>query len=270
MTVYQTNRAGVATYTIPGLTAGSSYPVLLHFVETYFSAKGKRAFNVAINGTTVLTNLDIYAAVGEYAALVEQFTATANSSGDIVIALTDGTANQPVISGIEIRGASAPACSAVPSAPSGLAVTGTTASSISLGWSAVTPPANCSISSYTIYGGTSPNPTTVVGSVTGTSFTNTGLAASTTYYYAVAAVDTFGSSPATPISGQTQALVCSAVPAAPSGLTANATSSTAITVSWSPVTPPANCSISSYTVYGGTDSKSNRSNRQWSDRNQLQ
>ena len=33
----------------------------------------------------------------------KQFTATANSSGQIVIAFTDGTANQPVVSGIEIR-----------------------------------------------------------------------------------------------------------------------------------------------------------------------
>jgi hypothetical protein len=33
----------------------------------------------------------------------ETFTATANSSGDIVIAFTDGTANQPLIMGIEIR-----------------------------------------------------------------------------------------------------------------------------------------------------------------------
>jgi hypothetical protein len=51
----------------------------------------------------VLNNLDIYATVGENAALVDQFTATANSSGQIVIAFTDGTANQPVVSGIEIR-----------------------------------------------------------------------------------------------------------------------------------------------------------------------
>jgi hypothetical protein len=34
---------------------------------------------------------------------VQSFTATANSSGDIVIAFTDGTANQPLIMGIEIR-----------------------------------------------------------------------------------------------------------------------------------------------------------------------
>ena len=103
MAVYQHGRSGVFTYTIPGLTAGTQYTVLLHFAETYFTAAGDREFNVAINGTSVLTNLDVYATVGANAALVKTFTATANSSGDIVIAFTMGAANQPLVMGIEIR-----------------------------------------------------------------------------------------------------------------------------------------------------------------------
>jgi hypothetical protein len=103
MAVYQHGRSGIFTYTIPGLTAGTQYTVLLHFAETYFSAKGDRVFNVAINGTTVLTNFDIYGTVGKDAALVEQFTATANSSGQIVIAFTNGTADQPLLMGLEVR-----------------------------------------------------------------------------------------------------------------------------------------------------------------------
>ena len=77
--------------------------MLLHFAETYFTAAGDREFNVAINGTTVLSNLDIYATVGTNAALVKTFTATANSSGHIVIAFTTGAANQPLVMGIEVR-----------------------------------------------------------------------------------------------------------------------------------------------------------------------
>ena len=103
MAVYQHARAGISTYTIPGLTAGSSHTVLLHFAETYFTAAGQRVFNVAINGTSVLANFDIYANVGVNAAIVKQFTTTANASGQIIIALSNGTADQPVISGIEIR-----------------------------------------------------------------------------------------------------------------------------------------------------------------------
>jgi fibronectin type 3 domain-containing protein len=103
MAVYQHGRSGVFTYTIPGLTAGTQYTVLLHFAETYFTAAGDREFNVAINGTSVLSNLDVYATVGANAALVKTFTATANSSGDIVIAFTIGAADQPLVMGIEIR-----------------------------------------------------------------------------------------------------------------------------------------------------------------------
>jgi len=104
MAVYQYGRAGTTTYTIPGMVAGSTHTVLLHFSENYYSAAKKREFNVAINGTPVLTNFDIYATAGaEYKAVVESFTATANSSGDIVIALTKGSQDQALIMGIEIR-----------------------------------------------------------------------------------------------------------------------------------------------------------------------
>jgi hypothetical protein len=107
--VYQSEHAGVFTYTIPGLTAGSSYSVRLHFAEYYWTQVGQRVFNVAINGTKVLSNFDIIATSGgANKALVEQLTATANSSGQIVIAFTAGSADQPKVSGIEVLGGSAP------------------------------------------------------------------------------------------------------------------------------------------------------------------
>jgi len=258
--VYQSARQGTVTYTIPGLTAGTSYSVRLHFAELYFSAAGDRVFNVAINGTTVLANFDIYAtAKANYTAVVEQFTATANSSGQIVVAFTNGTIDQPMINGVEVLGSST-SCSAVPSAPAGLTATASSSSAIGLSWTAVTPPANCTISSYSVYGSTTsgftPSSVNLIASgVTGTTYTNTGLAASTTYYYKVEALDADGSSAASAqASAETQAASCSAVPSAPAGLTAMASSSSAIGLSWTAVTPPANCTISSYSVYGSTTS----------------
>ena len=59
--VYQSNRHGNITYTIPGLTANAAYTVRLHFAETYWTASGQRIFNVKINGSQVLTNFDIFA-----------------------------------------------------------------------------------------------------------------------------------------------------------------------------------------------------------------
>jgi beta-glucanase (GH16 family) len=104
MAVYQTQRDGVFTYTIPGMVAGSQHTVLIHFAETYFTAAGSREFNVAINGTRVLTNFDQYAAAGgEYIAVVKTFTTSANSSGQIVVAFTSGAVNQPSVAGLEIR-----------------------------------------------------------------------------------------------------------------------------------------------------------------------
>ncbi len=100
--VYQSERYGNSTYTIPGLTAGSQYTVRLHFAELYQTATGRRVFNVAINGTTVLSNFDLYATAGtNYKAVVREFTATANASGQIVIVFTTVTDNA-TISGIEI------------------------------------------------------------------------------------------------------------------------------------------------------------------------
>jgi hypothetical protein len=258
--VYQSARQGTVTYTIPGLTAGASYSVRLHFAELYFSAAGDREFDVAINGTTVLTNFDIYAtAKANYTAVVEQFTATANSSGNIVIAFTNGTIDQPMINGVEVLGSSV-SCTTVPSAPTGLTATASSSSAIGLSWTAVAPPTNCTISSYSVYrsptSGFTPSSSNLIASgLTSTSYSNTGLAASTTYYYVVEALDADGTSAASAqASATTPATSCSTVPFAPTGLTATASSSSTIGLSWTAVTPPANCSISSYSVYGSTTS----------------
>jgi hypothetical protein len=100
--VYQAERYGAVTYTLPSLAAGASYKVRLHFAETYWTASGKRKFTVAINGTTVLSNYDIYAATGaRYKAVVKEYAATASGSGQIVIRLTNVTDNA-TIEGIQI------------------------------------------------------------------------------------------------------------------------------------------------------------------------
>ncbi len=102
--VYQSERWGPSTYTIPGLTAGKQYTVSLQFAEIYWTAVGQRQFNVIINGNQVLTNFDIIAATGgPDIAIQENFSATANSSGQIVIQFTNGAADQAKISGIEVQ-----------------------------------------------------------------------------------------------------------------------------------------------------------------------
>ncbi len=93
-------RQGVFTYTIPGFTPNGDYTVVLFFCEEYWTAANSRQFNVTINGTQVLTNFDVYAtAGGKNIAIYQQFTATANSSGQIVIAFTNGAYDQPQLDG---------------------------------------------------------------------------------------------------------------------------------------------------------------------------
>jgi hypothetical protein len=100
--VYQTNRYGNFTYTVPGLVAGASYQVRLHFAETYWSTTGSRIFNVSINSQQVLSNFDILATAGAAnKAVVRQFTATADGTGKVTIQFATVKDNAQV-NGIEI------------------------------------------------------------------------------------------------------------------------------------------------------------------------
>ncbi len=100
--VYQSNRYGNFTYTIPGLTASASYTVRLHFAETYWTKAGQRTFNVSINSQQVLTSFDIIGTAGAAnKAVIEQFTATASGSGTITIQFTTVVDNAQV-NGIEV------------------------------------------------------------------------------------------------------------------------------------------------------------------------
>ena len=201
--VYQSNRYGNTTYTIGGFTAGTSYTVRLHFCETYFTAAGDRTFDVSINGNQVLTNFDIYATAGATnQAVVEQFTATANGSGQIVIATTT-VINNAQINGIEILGSSGSCTSVPPTGPTSLSASAISSSSIGLSWPTgfANPP--CTVTAYDVFrsttNGFAPSASNMIASgVTGTTYTDTGLAASTTYYYLVETLDSFGASAASP------------------------------------------------------------------------
>ncbi|MGH9583232.1 MAG: malectin domain-containing carbohydrate-binding protein [Bryobacteraceae bacterium] len=101
--VYQTERYGDFSYPVPNLTPGGTYTVRLHFAEIFWTQAGQRIFNVAINGATVLSNFDIIAAAGAAdQAVVEQFTATADASGQITIQLTTVKDNAK-LSGLEVQ-----------------------------------------------------------------------------------------------------------------------------------------------------------------------
>jgi hypothetical protein len=93
------------TYTLANLTPGGTYTVRLHFAELYQNGAGLRTFNVAINGSMVLSNFDVFQVAGGLKkALVESFTARANSQGKLTITFTAIKGNA-MVSGLEVLAA---------------------------------------------------------------------------------------------------------------------------------------------------------------------
>jgi Glycosyl hydrolase family 12/Cellulose binding domain/Fibronectin type III domain len=101
-------------------------------------------------------------------------------------------------------------CSQAPSSPSGLRGTAASSSVINLSWTADTAPPNCTITGYDVYrsatSGFTPSASNRIASgLTATSYSDTGLAPSTTYYYKVVANDSAGaSSPSAQATASTQ------------------------------------------------------------------
>src|SRR5215831_18617295 len=144
--------------------ANGTYQVTLKMVEDWATAAGQRRFDVRIEGTTVLTAFDIFAACGAFTACDRTFSATV-SDGQLNVQFNmDGGANYATVSAIQVTGGSGGGGDTTPpSTPTNLTVTGTTASTASLSWSASTD--NVGVSGYQVL-----RNSTVVATVTGTTF----------------------------------------------------------------------------------------------------
>jgi fibronectin type 3 domain-containing protein len=138
----------------------------------------------------------------------------------------------------------------VPGAPASLTATpgnGTSA----LSWTAPSDNGGASITGYAIYrgttaGGESPAP---VATVTGTSFTDTGLTDGTRYYYTVQALNSAGHSAS---SNEASDTPVASVPSAPQNLTVTG-GAQQVALSWQ--APPSNGSpVTGYDIYRGTAS----------------
>ncbi|WP_225850811.1 cellulose binding domain-containing protein [Streptomyces sp. HPF1205] len=134
-----------------------------------------------------------------------------------------------------------------PSAPTGLKVTGTTSSSVSLSWTAATD--NVGVTGYDVYRGT-----TLAGTTATTTFTDSGLTASTPYTYTVKAKDAAGnvSAASAAVTATTQSGTGgdTTPPSAPTGLKVTGTTSSSVSLSWTASTD--NVGVTGYDVYRGT------------------
>lgn len=153
-------------------------------------------------------------------------------------------------------GTPAPVCSAAPPAPAAVTATAVSSGEIDVAWSAVAPPANCSVT-YSVYrsttAGFTPSAATLVASgLTSLSSASTGLAAGTTYHFVVRAVDAAGASADARASATTTGTgTCTAAPPAVSVLTAQLVSSSQVSLSWNTVSAPPNCAVT-YNVFRST------------------
>ena len=110
--VFGTERYGAMNYVIPDRSGQQA--VTLYFAETYVTGPGERVFDVSINGTTVLSNFDIFAAAGgANRAIASTFSTSADANGNVVIEFIPGTEN-PKINAITVAG---PGTTATPAPP---------------------------------------------------------------------------------------------------------------------------------------------------------
>lgn len=96
--LYQSEHWGTFGYSIP--VANGTYDLRLHFAEIYPGGQmvGHRVFNVTAEGSTILSNFDVYAQVGGYTALVVDKTVKV-SDGELDIGVSPDTST---MAGVEI------------------------------------------------------------------------------------------------------------------------------------------------------------------------
>lgn len=129
-----------------------------------------------------------------------------------------------------------------PTAPTGLTATAASPTTINLSWTAGTD--NVGITSYKVFRDNAPSP---MATVVGTTFSDTGLAASTTHSYKVIASDAAGNLSPASNSASATTPADTAAPSAPANLTATAPNSTTVNLSWTASTD--NVGVVSYRVF---------------------
>ncbi len=137
---------------------------------------------------------------------------------------------------------------ALPVAPSNVLATPNSETKITLSWSAST--GGLAIAHYNVYRGTSPTSLALLGMANGTTYPDTTVVASTTYYYAVQAADK-GNPPAQSAYSATVPGTTFGPPSVPANLAASPISCTKVGLTWSPAIS-GGLKIANYRVYKGT------------------
>jgi chitodextrinase len=136
---------------------------------------------------------------------------------------------------------------ALPSVPTGLAGTAVSPTQINLTWNASTDTGGSGLAGYRIFRGG-----TQIASVGSASYSDTSVLGGTTYTYTVASFDYAGNASAQS-SSINKTTPDGTAPTVPGGLTATATSSTNVNLTWSASTDSGGSGLAGYKIYrGGT------------------
>ena len=170
------------------------------------------------------TNFTVLATVGADTASYSDLTVAASTTYQYRVQ-AHNTAGLSTFS--DIASATTPAAgdTTAPSTPAGLTAIGTTADSISLSWTASTD--NVGVTGYEIWRNGA-----LLGTTTGTSYIDSGLAASTTYSYYVKAFDAANNVSGASNTADATTHAISNAPAAPSNLTGSKTQRTRAKLTW--------------------------------------
>ena len=170
----------------------------------------------------------------------------ANGAHTVAARATDKANNTTTTTAVNVTVNNAVACTGNPSVPGNLRVSSTTANSVSLAWDASTPASACTLQGYRIY-----RNGVQVGTPTGTTFSDSGLAPSTGYSYTVQAVDTSShvSAQSTAVSGTTAA--DTVAPSVPGNVRSTMRTANSISLAWDASTD--NGGVKDYLIFrGGT------------------
>jgi YD repeat-containing protein len=144
-----------------------------------------------------------------------------------------------------------------PSAPTGLAATAPTSSSVNLTWTASTD--NVAVTGYKVYRGG-----TQIGTTSATSYTDNSVAGSTAYTYWVSAYDAAGNDSAQS-NASTVTTPDTLAPSVPTGLSATTPSSTQVNLSWNASSDTGGSGLAGYRIYRGGAHIATRSVTNYSD-----
>ena len=118
--LFKSARVGVTTtpqlqYQFP--LVNGLYKVNLYFAETYYNRAGSRVFDVQMQGSTVISGLDIFAQAGLDHPLVKSAQVSVTQGQIVIRFVYHANANVPVISAIEIlpSGSAPPPVATAPS-----------------------------------------------------------------------------------------------------------------------------------------------------------